>query len=158
MNRTRTKLRTRAKGATIPEDAAIEVIRDIDSAIARRDLVSLRAFGREAELSGLDAEGARAREIANLLEASSIESKANDTPARPRRPAPPTQAQLVARFDAEQLAAMGRGGPFDVNTFEATERERVEEQNRQLAERNRRHEEQRRRQVGKPQAEPWWRR
>jgi hypothetical protein len=57
-------------------------------------------------------------------------------------------ARLGRRYDAEQLAAaLNRGAPFNVNTFEEDERRRVEEANRQLAAKQRRHEEQRAAQV-----------
>ncbi len=70
------------------------------------------------------------------------------------QPQPPTQADLVRRFDAEQLAAaMDRSAPFDVNTYEAHEAERAAGANRQLRERQRRHEAQRAAQVARD-AEP----
>jgi hypothetical protein len=131
----------RFKGATIPEEIAIQVLRDIDDAVARRDPASLRNFAEEASRSGMDQEASRARELADVMtkadrdELTKIKA-ALETPE-------PTEADLVRAFDAKQLAAMFNGGPFNVNTFEADEARRAEESNRQLRERQRRSEEQR---------------
>ena len=155
----RTSLRQRAKIATIDVDAAIQVILDIDDAIHRRDVVMLRAFAAEAGRSVLDAEGARAREFADLIEGKAGASAREELlrikadrdellRIKSALAAPPTQAQLVRQWDSEQMAAaMSHGAPFDVNTFEAREAERVAEANRQLSARVRRHEEQRAAQV-----------
>jgi hypothetical protein len=71
-----------------------------------------------------------------------------------------SEPDWAAEFDRQQMAKMLGGGPFSVNDHEAHEAERIQAQNRQLAERNRRHEEQRRAQVAgdEPEPEPWWRR
>jgi hypothetical protein len=148
--------RTRIK-ARISEAAMVDLANDIDSAIERRDLVSLAAFAREAELTaGMDQAAARAREVLSLLESKAATS-ARDELLRIKaalRPPAPSQADLARAFDVEQLAEMmNRGAPFSVNSFEADEARRVEEANRQLAARQSRHEEQRRAQVA-ADAEP----
>lgn len=103
---------------------------------------------------------ARAAEIADVLEGK---AGARDEVLRLKaalEPREPTQADLVARFDAEQLAAaMDRGAPFDASTFEAHEAERAAEANRQLRERNRQHEAQRAAEVTQDEQPetPWWR-
>jgi hypothetical protein len=51
---------------------------------------------------------------------------------------------MLRAADAEQVFRPSR---FSINDHERLERERAETQNKQLAERNRRHEEQRRRQI-----------
>jgi hypothetical protein len=52
---------------------------------------------------------------------------------------PPSQVDLVRRYDMEQLAAMAnRGAPFSVNDHEENERRRAEAQNEQLREKQRR--------------------
>jgi hypothetical protein len=144
------RIKARVRGAKIDELAAVSLIADIDDAVQRRSVEELRAFGREAELSGLDQEASRAFEIADVIETKSA-AAARDEVLRIKsalEPAPPTQAELVRQWDSEQLAAaMSRGAPFDVNTFDRLERERAEIQNAQLAEKQRRHEEQRRAQV-----------
>lgn len=140
--------RARIKAATIPEWVALDLLRDIDSAIRHRDAGSLRNFAREAALSGLDQEATRAREIADVIDQS--KAGARDEVLRLKAalaPRQPSQADLVREFDRQQLAAAFNGGPFDVNTFEAREAARAAEGNRQLRERQRRHEEQRAAQV-----------
>jgi hypothetical protein len=141
---------TRIK-ARIPEAAMVDLANDIDDAISRRDLVSLAAFAAEAErTAGMDQLASRAREVLSLLESKSA-TAARDELLRIKaalEPPAPTQADLVRRWDSEQLAAaMSRGAPFSVNTFEADEARRVETQNEQLREKLRRSEEQRRAQV-----------
>jgi hypothetical protein len=146
----------RIKTATIPEHAAIEVIRDIDSAIERRSIVEIRAFAREAELSGMDQEAARAREIADLIEAKAGASGREELLwiKSAIEPPEPTQSELARAFDQEQLAAASsRSAPFSVNDHERLEAERAAEANRQLAARARRHEAQRAAQAARD-AEP----
>lgn len=136
----------RIKGATIDEAAALDLINDIDDAVRRRSIVEIRAFAREAELSGLDQEASRAREIADVLE-SKAGASAREELLRIKsaiEPLGPTQADLVRRYDREFMA---RGGSFSVNTFEADEARRVETQNEQLRKKQRRHEAQREAQV-----------
>jgi hypothetical protein len=142
--------RSRIKTATIPEWVALDLLRDIDSAIRHRDAAQLRNFAAEAVASGMDQEAARAREIVDVIEAKAGAS-AREELLRIKaalQPPPPSQADLVRRYDTEQLAAMAnRGAPFSVNDFEENERRRVEEANLQLAAKQRRHEEQRAAQV-----------
>jgi hypothetical protein len=144
------------KAATIDEFAAIQVIRDIDDAVARRDVVMLRQFAAEAARSGMDQESSRAFEIADVIESKATTS-ARDELLRIKaalEPRQPSQADLVRRYDAEQLAAAAaRSAPFDVNTYEADEARRAEAQNAQLARANRRAEEQRAAQAARD-AEP----
>ena len=78
----------------------------------------------------------------------------------PVEPPAPTQAQLAAQFDRQQLAAaMSRGSAFHVNDFERLEAERAAEANEQLRARLRRHEEQRAAQASRDQQSkgPGWR-
>ena len=49
--------RDRIKTATIPEWVALDLLRDIDSAIRHRDAGSLRNFAREAALAGASGRG-----------------------------------------------------------------------------------------------------
>jgi hypothetical protein len=144
----------RVKTAKIDEFAAIQLVRDLDDAIKRRSLVEIRAFAREAELSGMDQEAARAREIATVIEGKATTS-ARDELLKIKaasQPAPLSQAQLAAQFDRQQLAAaMNRGSAFNVNTFDSFERERAEIANEQLRARLRRHEEQRAAQAARDQ-------
>jgi hypothetical protein len=94
---------------------------------------------------------------ADRLESASIRIKSGNlhsrvelaaTGPRPRvkaAPAPRPQPDIAAmnlQADLEQVFA---GDPFDRDEFEAVERERIAEANRQLAERNRAGEEERRR-------------
>ena len=83
----------RIKAATIPEWVALDLLRDIDSAIRHRDAGSLRNFAREAALSGLDQEATRAREIADVIDQSKagardevLRLKAVSHLGSPRRP------------------------------------------------------------------------
>jgi hypothetical protein len=142
--------RTRFKGATILEWVAVDFLRDIDAAIRHRDAAQLRNFAYEAAASGLDQEATRCREIADVIESKAGASAREELTKikAALQPPPPSQSDLVARWDSEQLAAaMSRGAPFNVNTFEADEARRAAEQNRQLAARQRRHEEKRAAQV-----------
>jgi hypothetical protein len=162
---------TRIK-ARIPEAAMADLANDIDAAIRDRDLTRLAAFAAEAEkTAGMDQAGARAREVLSLLESKAGRDELDRLKAAtglglrpwvkaadpsPRREGP-SIAELIRRSDVEQ---MSRTGPFSVNDHERLERERAETLNKQLRERNVRHEEQRRRQVkgDVPDEPPWWRR
>lgn len=93
-----------------------------------------------------------------------IKAGARGATVRPRakaasRPRPPSQGELVRRFDQQQLSTMfAAGAPFSVNDPLRSERE-VLAQTRLLRERNRKAEEQRRRQLGldEHQTERPWR-
>jgi hypothetical protein len=136
----------RFKGATVPEEIALDLLRDIDSAIRHRDPASLRNFADEAARSGMDQEAARAREIADVMTKADRDELVRIKSAL--ESPPPSQADLVRRYDQEQLVAMAnRGSPFSVNDFERLEAERAAEANRQLAAKQRRSEEQRAAQV-----------
>jgi hypothetical protein len=143
--------RARFKGATVPEEIAVDLLRSIDAALSDRDAAQLRNFAYEAERSGLDQEATRCREIAEIIETKAA-AAGRDEVLRLKaalRPPSPSQADLARAFDAEQLAAMmSRGAPFSgVNTFEADEARRVEAMNEQLREKQRQLEEQRAAQV-----------
>jgi hypothetical protein len=130
------ELRDRIKSATIPEEIALDLLRDIDSAIRHRDAASLRNFAAEAAASGMDQESARAFEIAAV-----IETKAADELLRIKAalaPTPPTQAQLAAAFD-RLVMERSSGASEDLL------HQRAENMNAVLRERNRRAEESRRR-------------
>jgi hypothetical protein len=148
---------TRSK-AKVPPSVAAEVQKDIDDAIRRRDPASLRNFAAEAAASGMDQESARAFEIAAVIEtkaASSAHAELLKIKSA-LEPPEPTQAQLVAQWDA---MAMGvTRSSFDRTEFEDLERERIAERNKQLAQRDRQREAERRRQIGEDEPEPWWRR
>lgn len=74
------------------------------------------------------------------------------------RPVPRPESDVAAMIRAETEEAMASAGPFDRVESERLERERVAEQNKQLAETQRRLEKERRRQVGEGEsARPWWR-
>ena len=150
-----------------------EVRRDIEDAISRKDPVSLRSFGAEAEASGMLEESSRAYETAGLIEswlakekraellrikaASTASSRAETTRIKSvSEPLAPSQADLARAFDAMW---MNQAAPFDRVETPDLERRRVEHQNKQLAEKNRQAEE-RARQVaddGEPEV-PYWRR
>jgi hypothetical protein len=138
--------RARVKTATVPEWVAVDLLRDIDSAIRHRDSAQLRNFAYEAERSGMDQEAARCREIAEIIETKAA-AAGRDEVIRLKaalRPPEPTQRDLAARYDQEQLtAAMNRQPSFSVNDFETQEAHRVAVQNELLRERQRQLEEQR---------------
>ena len=75
------------------------------------------------------------------------------------RPAPRPEPDVAAMIRAETEEQMASAGPFDRTEFEELERRRVEEANKQLAETQRRLEEERRRRVGRNEQteRPWWR-
>jgi hypothetical protein len=144
------KVRSKAR---ISEAAMADLARDIDSAIERRDLVSLAAFAREAELTfGMDQQAARAREVLSLLESKAAAAGRAEVlrlKASLRDVSEPTQDELVREFDRQALAAAFGGGPFSVNDHEQKEAERVAVQNAMLAAKQRRHEQQRAAQVAR---------
>jgi hypothetical protein len=133
----------------------VDLLRDIDAAVAHRDAAQLRNFAYEAAASGLDQEATRCREIADVIEGSKAGAREELLRIKSAlQPPLPSQADLVRQYDMEQLAtAMNRGSPFNVNTFEADEARRVEAQNEQLREKQRQLEEQRAAQVA-ADAEP----
>jgi hypothetical protein len=165
MTRTRSKVR-------IPPAAAEALQDDLDDAIKRRSVVEIRAFAREAELSGLDQVAARGREIADVIEAKAggrkhrhldtlerESGRAELTRIKAASVTPePTQAQLSESFDR---LVMAQGGPrFDREESPDLERRRIQVQNEMLVTANSRAEEQRRAQVAQEQPEPekpWWR-
>lgn len=65
------------------------------------------------------------------------------------RPAPRPEPDVAAMLRAQDAEQMASAGPFDRTEFEELERERTAEANRQLAERNRQLEAERRRRVGR---------
>jgi hypothetical protein len=91
-----------------------------------------------------DSDAALLRSTANAL--SQISTRIKSADVRPRAkaaPAPgPSIVDVIRELDAEQMAS---GGPFNRDAFEDVERARIAEQNRQLADRQRKAEEQRRR-------------
>jgi hypothetical protein len=155
----------------IPPLAAADLQNDLDDAIKRRDVESIRRFSREAELSGMDQEAARGFELANVIEAKAGDRAYQriDALERPSARAeltriksalgasPPSQADLVRAFD---VMLMNQAAPFDRDQMPDLERRRSEESNCQLAERRRKDEEERARQAARhePEPEPWWRR
>ena len=144
----------------IPPYAAEALQADLDDAIKRRSVVEIRTFADEAEESGMDQEAARGREIADVIEAKAGRAGRDELTrlkASLDAALAPTQDQLVRKFDLEM---MSRGSAFSVNDFEEDERKRVETQNAALADRDRRFEEQRARQVvrDEPTETSWWRR
>jgi hypothetical protein len=145
---------TRSK-VKIPPLAARELQRDIDSAIQRRSVVEIRAFAREAELSGMDQEAQRAYEIADVIEAKS-KTSARAELLRIKaalEPRPPSQSELVREFD---LQMMERATPFSTADFEENEARRVEIRNAQLRQQQQEAEAQRARQLGELDTErPW---
>ncbi len=150
----------RSKGASVPEWVALDLLRDIDAAVRDRDPGQLRNFAYEAQASGLDQESARCSELADVIEGKS--GAAREELLRIKAaiaPKPPTQRELVRRYDQEQLVAMAnRGSPFSVNDHERLEAERAAEANRQLAAKQRRSEEQRAAQVAhdaRPKGPGW---
>lgn len=100
------------------------------------------------------------REAAGRLESLSLRVKAQT--GRGTRvkaaSAPRSQPDIAAMNRAADAEQMASAGPFDRTEFEATERARIEEQNKQLAQRDRQLEAERRRQIGEPEPKPWWRR
>jgi hypothetical protein len=136
----------RVKTATVPEWVALDLLRDIDAAVRDRDPARLRNFADEAARSGMDQEASRARELADVMTKANRDELIRIKSAL--ESSPPSAEDLVRRYDQEQLVAMAnRGSPLSVNDHERLEAERAAEANRQLAEKQRRHEEQRRAQV-----------
>lgn len=87
------------------------------------------------------------REAAGTLErlTTRIKSATFRSPVKAAPRPQPDIAAMIRQHDAERMAS---AGPFSSTDFETTERERIAEQNRQLAEKNKRAEQQRARQLG----------
>jgi hypothetical protein len=107
------------------------------------DALAMRVRSPSADMIE-DSDAALLRSAANALSQMSTRIKSADVRPRAKTgPSPgPSIAEMIRQLDAEQIAS---GGPFNRNEFEATERARVEEANRQLAKLNRSIEESRRR-------------
>jgi hypothetical protein len=142
----------------IPPLAQRALKADIEDSIKRRSVVEIRAFAREAELSDMAEEARRGFEVADMIEA--WEAKANRAERDRIKAAAdaalqPTTAERIRSFDLDVAL---RGEPFDVNSFEANERERADAQNQALAAQQQAAEEQRARQVEELDTERPWQR